>query len=98
MTEVFGYIRHTLFNNDGIPYPDMRAVANEEFKAAGELMACSLIQGGPAPSFLSANVYNYIVDGVSSVKSSEWVTYIDNNDLKNCVDKVQLFHVLLLVS
>ena len=40
----------------------MRALANDEFKAVGELMACSLIQGGPAPCFLSVNVYDYLID------------------------------------
>jgi len=30
---------------------DMRAVANDEFKAVGELMACPLFKGGMHPVF-----------------------------------------------
>ena len=53
---MFGHIRCTLFDNDGVPYADMRSLANEEFKAVGELMTCSLVQPGAAPSFLSVSV------------------------------------------
>ena len=60
----FGHVRRTLFDNNGVPYADMRALANEEFKAVGELMACSLVHGGPPPSFLSMLVYNYLVDSM----------------------------------
>ena len=30
---MFGHMRPTLFNNDGVPFADMRVLANEEFKS-----------------------------------------------------------------
>ena len=59
----------------------MRALANEEFKAVGELMTCSLVQGGPVPRFLSMLVYNYLVDGMSSIQSEKWTSLVTDNCL-----------------
>ena len=88
-TEIFGYIRRTLFSDDGVPNADMRAVGNDEFKAVGELMACSLIQGGPAPCFLSVNVYDYVIDGMASVQSEKWASLIKDDFLRQSVERVQ---------
>lgn len=33
-----------------------------EFRACGEIVAASLAQGGPAPSFLDASVYDLMVN------------------------------------
>lgn len=90
LTEIFGHIRRTLFDSDGVPYADMRALANEEFKVTGELMACSLVQGGPAPSFLSMNVYDYLVDGMSSVQSEKWASLVTDNSLRQSMERVIL--------
>ncbi|PFX30006.1 hypothetical protein AWC38_SpisGene5197 [Stylophora pistillata] len=62
--------------SDGVPNADKRALSNDEFKAVGELMACSLIQEGPAPCFLSINVYDYFIDGIASVQSDKWASLI----------------------
>lgn len=59
----------------------MRALANEEFKATGNPMENSLIQGGPLPSFLSVDMYNYIVDCISSVQSEWWTALIPDDSL-----------------
>ena len=34
---------------------------NGEFRLAGELMVMSILQGGPAPSFLNSSVYLHLV-------------------------------------
>ena len=94
LTEIFGHIRRTLFDNDGVPYADMRALANEEFKAVGELMACSLVQGGPAPSFLSMLVYNYLVDGMSSIQSEKWTSLVTDNCLRQSMEGIILFFLM----
>ncbi|XP_067027006.1 uncharacterized protein [Acropora muricata] len=87
-TEIFGHIRRTLFSDDGVPKADMRALANDEFKAVGELMACSLIQGGPAPCFLSVNVYDYLIDGMASVQSEKWASLIKDDFLRQSLERI----------
>jgi len=90
LTEIFGHIRLTLFDNNGVPYADMRALANEEFKAVGELMACFLVQGGLAPSFLSMIVHDYLVDGMSSIQSEKWTSLVTDNSLQQSMEGVIL--------
>ena len=60
----------------------MRALANEEFKAVGELIACSIIQGGPAPCLLSTIIYDYIVDGVQSIQLESWMPFVGEITVK----------------
>ena len=66
----------------------MRALANDELGAIGELMASSLIQGGPAPSFLATNVYDYIVGGVSSLETDTWVPLVSEDSLRQSIERV----------
>lgn len=86
---MFGHIRRTLFSDDGVPNADMRALANGEFEAVGELMACSLIQGGPAPCFLSVNVYDYFIDGMASVQSEKWASLVKDDFLRQSMERVK---------
>lgn len=88
-TEILGHIRRTLFSDDGVPNADMRALANGELKAVGELMACSLIQGGPAPCFLSVNVYDYFIDGMASVQSEKWASLVKDDFLRQSMERVK---------
>ena len=46
-TEALEQMGRRLFR-DGFPVVNMAALANEEFKVAGEIMASSVVQGGPA--------------------------------------------------
>ena len=71
----------------------MRALANDEFKTVGELMASSLIQGRPAPCFLSVNVYHYLTDGMASVQSEKWASLIKDDVLRQSLERVK-FSVL----
>lgn len=74
-----------------MPLPDMAALGNNKFKTAGELMAASIVQGGPAPCFLSEEAYAYIVEGVSSVKTEGWLSQLKNKEMVDTIEKVQLF-------
>ena len=76
----------------------MRALANEEFKIAGELIVCSIIQGGPAPSCFSDIVYDYIIDGMSSVKTESWAPIIQDGCLKDSIKKVDNCSCIFTVS
>ena len=44
---------------------DYLALTQDLFKYAGELMAISIIQGGPAPNFLSPVIFDVIAKGLS---------------------------------
>ena len=55
-----------LFSN-GVPVASTVALTEGLFKAAGLLMACSIVQGGPAPNFLNPWVYDYLALGLHHV-------------------------------
>ena len=77
--EVLDMVESRLFMNDAdnseldvatagkVPYESTIAFANGHFRIAGELMASSIVQGGPAPDFLAPWVYNYICSGLDSI-------------------------------
>jgi hypothetical protein len=46
----------------GIPIDSTFHIQNGNFKACGEIVAASLAQGGPAPCFLDASVYDLMVN------------------------------------
>lgn len=47
---------------EGKPVPSIVALNNGDFELAGELMVMSILQGGPAPSFLHPSVFAYLAD------------------------------------
>ena len=49
------------------PHENIIAVSNGHFRVAGELMAASIVQGGPAPDFMAPWVYDYISAGIEGV-------------------------------
>jgi hypothetical protein len=87
--EVLQTIQREMFEN-GLPVSDMTALACNKFKVAGELMAGSIVQGGPAPCFLSEVAYLYISEGIASITSERWYPYIKDNSLLEAIDKVLL--------
>ena len=67
---------------------NMQALANEEFKVAGEIIASSIVQEGPAPCLFSSNVYGYIVRGIGSVQSYNWIGQLQDDKMKMAIEKV----------
>lgn len=59
LLEMLEYCQSRLFP-DGCPTTSVLALASEDFRIAGEIMAMSIIQGGPGPNLLSPVVYNII--------------------------------------
>ena len=53
-------MQHKFFNN-GYPVLSTMAINAGEFRMCGEIMGMSLVQGGPAPSFLAPPVAAYLV-------------------------------------
>ena len=57
--EMLEHIERKLFLN-GKPIDSTVSLSNEDFSFAGEGIAMSILQGGPAPSFFDPNVFDYI--------------------------------------
>ena len=53
-----------------VPAPNMAAFQRNTYKHIGQMMAVSLIHGGPVPTFLAPSVVDYFVRGVKYVKAS----------------------------
>ena len=73
-----------------MPINSMTALAKNEFTVAGELMAASVVQGGPAPWFLSKEAFGYIVDGIDSVSTEDWIPRVRNQRLKRAIEEVRI--------
>ena len=80
---------------DGFPVVNMAAPSNEEFKAAGEIMGSSVVQGGPAPDFLCTSAFQYIVHGVSSIKADYANDIVKDAHLKEAIEKVNSYILIL---
>ena len=85
-TEALEQIGRRLFR-DGFPV-NMAALGDEEFKVAGEIMATSVVQGGPAPGFLSSSSFRYVVHGVSGIKADDANDIVEDVFLKEAIAKV----------
>ena len=73
-----------------MPINSMTALAKNEFTVAGELMAASVVQGVPAPCFLSKEAFGYIVDGIDSVSTEDWIPRVHNQRLKGAIEEVRI--------
>ena len=91
------HIQFTLFNTNGYPLVNTRALANEEFKIAGELMASSLAQDGPAPCLFATNVFDYVARGICSINSYNWLEHVEDENFKKEIEKVYVFYTTMTV-
>ena len=77
-----------------VPCDSTLAMTDGQFRIAGEMMATSIVQGGPAPDFLSDWVYNYFSSGIEGVIVDE--TKIANQRIRNLIERVSLKYQYLL--
>ena len=54
------YIQNRFFINGNLTSSTV-GVTNEDYKMVGQVMGMSVLQGGPAPNFLSENLFLYLV-------------------------------------
>ena len=88
LVEALQQIDRRLFHN-GSPVINMAALLNEEYRYAGELMASSIVQGGPAPCFLSKDTFSYILNGVESVGTdNSSIDTVEDVQFKETITKV----------
>lgn len=93
-SEMLEHMERRLFCN-GKPINSTVAIMNGDFRFAGEVMVMSLLQGGPAPSFISPDVYKYITkqalttEGMPDSKYKEAVK-------KVCCNKMEITICLII--
>jgi hypothetical protein len=85
--ETLDQMKIRLFCN-GVPVASTISLTEGLFKAAGLLMACSIVQGGPAPNFMSPWVYDYLAFGLHHVPLNP--DDIEDISVKNVADQVRL--------
>ena len=83
---MLGQVQDRLFDRNGMPVASTLALTQELFKYAGELMAISIVQGGPAPNFLSPVIYDVIAKGLSKAVYS--LDMIEESNLKEIATQV----------
>ena len=71
-----------------IPTPNQAELEKRTYQYVGEMIAVSLVHGGPAPLFFAPSVVDYIVHGISKVKST--VNEVPNQRIKNKLEMVSL--------
>ena len=81
---------HTRLFTGGIPITSSTAISENEFFIAGNLMAMSVVQGGPAPCFLAKWVYDYVAFGLSDGLDLN-IDDVKSVTLKGNLSKVKLF-------
>ena len=64
----------------------MLAVTRDDFVTAGEVMAMSVVQGGPRPNFLAREIYNV-------VSRSFDIEELKDESLKETCVKVQIIYI-----
>jgi hypothetical protein len=64
------------------------ALTEETFKLGAELMVMSIVQGGPAPNFMSPFIYDIISRGLKG-QTCLSLDMIENENLKTVAHKVQ---------
>lgn len=83
VAELLSVVKMRFFPN-GLPITSSVALSNEDFKLCGEIMCLSILQGGPAPNFLSDEVVDYVLGKKLSPDA------VKAKSFKSAVDKVHL--------
>ena len=79
-----------------MPVNSMTALAHNEFVVAGELMAASVFQGSPAPC--SKEALCYIVDGIDSVSTEDWIPKVRNEKYRGAIEEVRTISLYVNVG
>lgn len=76
----------------GVPVASTISLTEGLFKAAGLLMACSIVQGGPAPNFMASWVYDYLAFGLHHVPLK--VEDVEDTSVREVAEKVSKLYSL----
>ena len=75
-----------------VPYDSTLAMTSGHFQIAGELMAASIVQGGPAPDFLAEWVYKYLSSGIEGIMVDE--SKIEDQSVRQLITRVSIFFIV----
>lgn len=68
---------------------NLAAVENKTYCCIGQMLAVSLLHGGPSPSFFCGAVSNYLVNGMSRVKAE--ITDVPNKSMRVKLIEVHIY-------
>jgi hypothetical protein len=60
---------------DGKPIQSTLALTSGDFNLCGEIMGMSILQGGPAPNFMSTNISTYLTGGILLTEDNQNESY-----------------------
>ena len=75
--------------NSRVPMHNMLELERRTFYFIGSIVALSLVHGGPAPSFFSPAVADYIVHGVQNVRAT--IDDVPDEQVQQKLMKVNLY-------
>ena len=87
----------TMFPN-GAPVDSVYNIQNGKFRSAGELVATSVVQGGPPPRFLHENVFKMLVTpsvDIANLNPKEHLTESDQQLLSRVKDDVNAYQDII---
>ena len=85
---------NSLFSGDvhRVPVQNMSALENQTYYYIGQMMAVSLIHGGPAPTFLAPSVVDYIIKGIRGADPQ--VKEVPNLHVRSKLNEVRIVFCL----
>jgi hypothetical protein len=81
------HVERKLFLN-GKPINSTVSLMNGDFRLAGEIIVMSILQGGPAPSFLNLDVYKYLTKQILTTEGMN-VSKYKNTAEEVCSSKIE---------
>lgn len=69
-----------------VPAPNMIALEKQTYRHVGQMMAVSLIHGGPAPTFLAPSVISYIIKGIQGAEPD--IQEVPNTHVRKKLEEV----------
>ena len=89
LIDVLKHVAMRLFDQKGMLIPSTVALASSHFKYAGELIALSVVQGGPCPNFFSQHLYDLLSKGMKDIQLTIEMT--EDKEMKSIANKVILY-------
>lgn len=74
-----------------IPVHNLHLLSSKEFREVGRFFAMSILQGGPAPQFLSPTIAHYLLCGDEGLQPE--ISDIPDSEVWAKVQKVYILHV-----
>jgi hypothetical protein len=94
-SEMLEHVERKLFSN-GKPINSTVALINEDFRLAGEIIVMSILQGGPAPSFINPDVFRYLTKQTLTIERMPESKYKETAE-KVCCSLLEILEQLTVL-